>query len=391
VSLIILAAAGIGGYLMFGRQPAATVQVERGTVVKAFYATGVVRPDTAYTLKARVAGTLSDFYVRENDHVTPGQLVAQVSSPQLQYEVDKAQAALREAQAQAADDAPRRTELQARLQEAQQQMTISAAEVKRLQGLFDTGNTLVSQLDQAQRVQVQWTNTAAALESQLGSWKIDAARQLAVAEADLKKAQANLADTRIASPVDGIVLQRYVEPHEVVALNEPIVMVARADDRLMQAAVDEEFITRTHIGQVVEMQLYAFSGTPLRGHVTEILPTADPVNKTYEVKVAFDDPPPGLRVGMTAELNFIEGSPRRDVLVVPSSAVLDGQVYRPSATGYEAVPVVVGVKTLEKYEIVSGLKAGDVIVADAKAAAEVKLPPPEQVVVPTRNGDRPAG
>ena len=208
-------------------------------------------------------------------------------------------------------------------------------------------------------------------------------------EANLKKAQADLADAQILSPIDGIVLERYVEPHEVVSVNEPIVLVARPDDRLMQAAVDEEYITRTHVGQQVEMQLYAYPNHPLRGHVTEIYPTADPVNKTYEVKAAFDNPPPGLRVGMTAELNFIEGTPKSG-LVVPSSAVLEGKVYRPTATGYEAVPVQVGVRTLEAFEITGGLAEGDEIVADAKEVAPVKLPKTEEPVVPTRVGDKDA-
>ena len=138
-------------------------------------------------------------------------------------------------------------------------------------------------------------------------------------------------------------------------------------------------------------------GTPLilQGRVIEILPSANAANKTYEVQVKFIDPPEGLRVGMTGELNFIEReSGLKQALIVPSSAVLDKKVYRtkntqnPLGGGFEAVPVKIGVRTLDKVEILEGVKEGDVVVQDAKMVAPVKLPPQQQPVVPTRTGDK---
>jgi multidrug efflux pump subunit AcrA (membrane-fusion protein) len=132
--------------------------------------------------------------------------------------------------------------------------------------------------------------------------------------------------------------------------------------------------------------LYAFADRVLQGKVFEILPTADPANKTYEVKVQFVDPPAKLRVGMTAELNFIENV-RENALLIPTSAILDDQVYVPRDGKYQPVDVKVGVRSLEKVEILGGLKEGDSIVADVKQVAPVKLPPVQAPVVPTRKGD----
>ncbi len=178
----------------------------------------------------------------------------------------------------------------------------------------------------------------------------------------------------IRSPIDGVVLERYVEEKEVVALNQKLLLVANPKDVLMKAAVDEEDVARTEIGKTVQMQLYAFADQVMEGRVIEILPTADPANKTYEVKVQFVDPPAKLRVGMTAELNFIEDV-RTGTLVIPTSAVQDDKVYMLRNGQYEPVDVKVGIRSLEKVEILSGLQEGDSIVADTKQVAPVKLPP----------------
>jgi len=96
-----------------------------------------------------------------------------------------------------------------------------------------------------------------------------------------------------------------------------------------------------------------------------------------------------LLVGMTAELNFLVGQTHQG-LVVPSTAIMENTAWRVVSPGkYQPVPVTLGVRTLEKYEITSGLSAGDQIVADAKQVAPIKLPEPIKPIVPTRKGDKP--
>jgi multidrug efflux pump subunit AcrA (membrane-fusion protein) len=404
VALLLVLAAGAGVYFYLQRRNnVATVAVTRGTVVRAFYATGVVRPDFEYLIKSKAQGALVGFDKREGSHVSKGERIARVDDKALKFEVERLTAEVAEARKQAAEDSPQRTEVVARLNEAKQQEALARENLERTQQSFDRRAANFTDLDAARRTQVQWVNTIAALESQLGTWRIASQRALEVAEANLRKAQANLAEADVISPIDGILLERYVENQEVVGINQKLVLIAAPDDMLMKAAVDEEDVTRTRIGQKVEMQLYAFQnrddgGKPriFQGKVTEILPSANLTNKTYEVKVAFTERPALLRVGMTGELNFIEEeSGLREALILPTSAVLDKKVYRERTGGigksFEAVPVEIGVRTLDKVEIRSGLSEGDRVVLDAKQVAPVKLPPQKQPVVPTRTGDEVAG
>lgn len=419
--LILLLGAAAGGvlyYFYFRTTPVATVTVIRGNVVRAFYATGVVRPDFEYLIKSKTQGALTELNVREGQLVKTGQVLARVDDKQLRFAVEKAQAEFNEAQAQVGDLAPQQLELQSKLKEARDQLAISTAELTRVLDTFNKGVGTVTDVDATRRGHVQWSQAVATLESQLGTWKIESQRRLDVAAANLRRAQADLADTEVRAPIAGIVLERYIEAGQVVGLNERLFLVADPADKLMKAKVDEEDIARTSIGQQVFMQLYAFNSQdpdnptkPFEGRVREILPTADPVNKTFEVKVAFLDPPPQLRVGMTAEINFIEGDAatppsaastattrptRRTALVVPATAVMDGKIYRVQAGKYVPIEVKVGVKSLEKYEVTGSgggeggdLKEGDTIVADAKQVAPIKLPAATKASVPTRIGDKP--
>lgn len=393
--LVLVLAGAAAAWLALRPRPVPTVTVERGPVIKAFYATGTVRPDREYVLKAKVAGKLTDLAVRENSPVQKGQLLARIDERQRAADVAKISAELREAQAQAAADAPQRLEVLARIKEAREQFAIADRILKRTESLIEKNAVNPTDLDAARRSHVQWSNTVAALESQLGNWKITSQRAVEVATANLKKAEADLADCDIRAPITGLVLERYIENDQIVGVNEKLFLVAAVDDKVMKAAVDEEDVRKVRDGQRVDMQLYAYNdlGTPekpyiLGGTVYEVLPSANPTNKTYEVKVRFESPPPTLKVGMTAELNF-EEQRKLDRLIVPVSAVLDSKVYKPRGGGkYEAVPVRTGVRSLERVEVVDGLIEGDIIVRDAKQVAPVKLPPAKAPVVPTRTGDR---
>jgi len=384
--VLLLGAAVTTGAWLWRPASIQTIKVQRGSVVKAFYATGTVRPNFEYVIKSKAQGNLVTLLVREGAVITKDQLLARIDDRQLRYEVERLEAELQETRAMAADNSPQRTELLAKLTEARSQYEIADRELERMQKAFDRAAAAMADLDTARRSHVQWANTIATLNSQLENWKIESANRVAVAQAKLSKAQADLADTEIHAPIDGVVLERYVEEKEVVALNQKLLLVANPRDLLMKAAVDEEDVARTEIGKTVQMQLYAFSDQVFQGRVFEILPTSDPANKTYEVKVQFVAPPARLRVGMTAELNFIEAV-RENTLIVPTAALQDDTVYRLHNGQYEPTPVQVGVRSLEKVEILSGLQEGDPIAADTKQVAPVKLPPVQAPIVPTRKGD----
>ena len=386
--LLVVAAAGVAAYFFINnKNKVPTFDVARGDVVEAFYATGIVRPDRAYTIKSKAQGALIQMPVREGQLVKKGDVLAQVDDKQLKFNVAKQEAEVKMAAAQAAEDSPQRLEVVARAAEARQQLDIATSMLQRTQSMVDKSIATTQELDESRKTQVQWSNTLTALESQLGTWRINSQKNLEVAQADLRRAQADLEDAVVRAPIDGLVLERYVELQEVVGINQQLFLLADPADKFMKAAVDEEYMTKVAQGQKVTMKLYALENE-LHGQVVRWLPSANVANKTYEVTIKFDEPTDKLLVGMTAELNFLVGQPHQG-LVVPSTAVMDGKAWRVLAPGkYEPVEVTLGVRTLDRYEVLSGLKEGDEIVMDAKQVAPIKLPEAVKPIVPTRKGDK---
>jgi membrane fusion protein (multidrug efflux system) len=156
-------------------------------------------------------------------------------------------------------------------------------------------------------------------------------QRLKVLEAKYKEAltqvetsQLRLAKTIVQSPVDGIVGYRKVEPGETVkgdAGNPPIMLIHDPRSSVIEAQVWESDIRRVAIGRPVEIWIDAFKtstlgrGTPFRGRVARINPTTYsevaglPPERFFTrrerkvpVKIALQDPDPGLRAGMLAEV-----------------------------------------------------------------------------------------
>ncbi len=173
ILLIIVLSMSAGGFIILRRGNVQTIKVERGTVVKAFYATGTVRPNFEYPIKSKGQGILVNLLVREGDRVYKDQIVARVDDRQLRFEVERLVAELKETQAMAAENSPQRTELLAKLEEAKAQFEISEREMARVQKSFDQSAAAISDLDAARRGHVQWANTIAGLNSQLENGRVN--------------------------------------------------------------------------------------------------------------------------------------------------------------------------------------------------------------------------
>jgi membrane fusion protein (multidrug efflux system) len=149
----------------------------------------------------------------------------------------------------------------------------------------------------------------------------------------------------------------------------------------MRAAVDEEDITSVQPGQQVHMSLYAFEGQILDGQVERIYDQADENRRTFEVDVRLSQPRSELHPGMTGELAFVLQS-RDQALVVPSQAVQNGAVYVVRRGRVERIEAEVGLRSIERTEIVSGLQRGERVIISplgsigaGRAVREIQIDP----------------
>ena len=147
---------------------------------------------------------------------------------------------------------------------------------------------------------------------------IDNARAaLAASEAALRLASAQLAQTRIRSPFDGVVVSRNLEEGEWAAPGTPVVTVEDTSRPWVGLDVPETAFGTLRLEQGASIRVIALPGRTFPARVTEIGAEGDfavdrdvkrgrPDIRTFLVRVAFDAPPAELRPGMTAEVRLLD-------------------------------------------------------------------------------------
>jgi HlyD family secretion protein len=371
------------------------VRVERGAIDAHFAARGRVEGATSQEIKlaARTFGRLLEVSVNDGDPVHKGQVVAVLENRDAKGRVEEARAGL--ARSQAALEKllngarpEERSAAKAEMDEAQAAAQNARQQFERVQKLFHEGG-IVSQaaLDQAER---DLKVTQARLESLKQRYQLIMApprtEDVAAARADVELARARVTqaedyydNTFIRSPVEGVVVKRFMNPGESISyesLYQPVITVTDTTHMTVRAEIDETDIGKIQVGQRAEIHCDAFPGRTFAGRVVRIsgglgkknIRTDNPLEKVdTDVLESFVEVKPGspLRVGLRVDLYFpLER--KENVLVIPRRAVemRDGvaKVRVKFAAGVSQVPVRVGIQDGLNIEIAEGLKEGDVVV-----------------------------
>ena len=368
VAIAALAAAGVA-VLHFVRPVVVVTEAVQGPVVQAFYSTGTIQPEREFPIKSNTAGILTEVKVDKGDHLTKGQPLAIVSDPSLVYAKDKAQAELDEKLKRAdPKSSPVLGEFEARINASQSMLEIAQREEQRLKDAQSTNAASPSAMDQAtSRFKEAW-EMVEGLKSQRDAKKLELDREVDVGRAALQTAQWYVDQQTLKSPIDGVVLDRPTSVGTRVAINDVLMRTAdvKPANLVMRAAVDEEDIAKVHVGQLVRMTLYAFPNQVFSGKATRIYDEADPERRTFEVDVRFDDPNDRFSPGMTGELAWIMDS-KDSAVVVPSQSLQNGNIYVVENDVLSQRTADVGLKSVERVEIKSGLKPGERVVVSAVA------------------------
>jgi membrane fusion protein, multidrug efflux system len=198
---------------------------------------------------------------------------------------------------------------------------------------------------------------------------IDARQKVAALEAQLQQVENQLAYTSLTADRDGVVTALEAESGQVVAAGQTIVKIAQLDELEVAVDIPEHRIADIELNQAINISLWADEGKRIAGRIREIAAAADPVSRTYRVKVrlyADQD----VRLGMTATVRI--PSQASNDLSVPLSAVFTPQnqpeqtkvwlVDEQTAT-VKAIPVKI-IETLPGERLaLSGLSAGQLIVS----------------------------
>jgi HlyD family secretion protein len=205
-----------------------------------------------------------------------------------------------------------------------------------------------------------------------------AENQIKLAEITVKQAQRRLDQAALLAPISGRISTLNVKAGELTAATAalPAATLVDASQFHIDITVDEIDIAKVKEGMDVVVTLDSLPGVEVNGKVTRISPTSKTVNGvvSYEVRVAVDAANADLRSGMTANASIVLDK-RDGVLLAPNWAVRrdrdTGKSYLTLQDGSNTreVEVSTGLRNDAFSEILSGVKAGDVVVAPRTTGA----------------------
>ncbi len=304
IAVVLALAAGVVLLRRGGQKPQKyrTAPVSRGDITMSVSATGAISAVTTVQVGSQVSGIIAKLYADFNSRVKKGQLLAELDPTPFEQAI------------------------------AQQKANVDKAKV-------DAANAKVAYLrqrklkDEGLASEADYDNAKAASDS--------AAAQVAQARASLGQAETNLKNSKIVSPIDGVVVNRAYDVGQTVAASfqAPTLFTIAQDLTKMQvqADVDESDIGRVKIGEPVHFSVDAFPEQVFQAKVSQIRLNAT-VNQnvvTYPVIVAVDNAEEKLRPSMTANIT-IDVATDHDVLRIPNAALRFKP--SPSETGKGGAP-----------------------------------------------------
>ena len=181
-----------------------------------------------------------------------------------------------------------------------------------------------------------------------------------------QKAQNNLNDATLTSPIDGQVVELNYKAGDIIVDNDdPVAVILNSETLFVEVNAEEADVSKLEVGQKAIAGFDALNDLELVGEISFISLTSKTSNNgivTYEVRVLINNPgEQQIREGMTASMDFV-AQEVRDVLVVPVSAIrnVEGSPSAQLVSG-EWVGVTTGFTDGKKVEVISGLSAGDII------------------------------
>jgi membrane fusion protein (multidrug efflux system) len=190
--------------------------------------------------------------------------------------------------------------------------------------------------------------------------------KLAVEQARVASAQATLGKLVLRAPFSGRIGLRSVAVGDVVSAGQDLVTLVRIDPMEIDFALPETALGEVHEGQRLTASVDAFPGEDFAGEVIAIDPVVDPNSRSAKLRARIDNPDGRLRPGQFAQLQLATGDTEATALLVPEQALMqDGEtryVFTVVDGKATRANVTTGVRTPGWIQVLTGLKAGDVVI-----------------------------
>lgn len=351
--------------------PVEVIEIEPSTLTVEASGTGRLDAHVSAVISTRIQGRIDRLEFDQGDSVRAGQVICRLDDADVQRQVEISQAGVEVAHAVI-------SRAEADLARANAALALAQREAQRMRDAAERNTVSASELDRV----VQQAAIAAADTARAEAALLEARRQLVVAERTLDLHRAQLAETVIVSPFDGIVARRDRDPGDVVVPGASIVLLIAPAELWVSAWVDETAIASLEVGQAARTVFRSEPDREYPGRVARVGLEVDPETREVLVDVALDALPPKWAVGQRAEV-YIATESRDDVIAVPGE-------YLTARAGQSGVFVLadgrarwrqceIGARARDRVQILGGVDVGDRVIRAIGDADTPSLRPGQRV------------
>ncbi len=292
--------------------PVEAAEVRKGPLTEQVTAVGSLRSDESVVISSEIAGRIEAIHFKEGTQVEKG-------APLITLDDSVYQAELHQAQAK--------------------------------QKLAEQSNQRVTEL---------FSRKFAS-----GSSKDESESNLAVSNAAIELAQAQIDKTRLIAPFAGIVGLRQVSVGEYITPGLSLVGLDAISPIKVDFKVPEKYLPTVHNGQLIEIKVDAFPGETFKGSVYAIDPRVDIEGRSIFIRARVPNEDQKLRPGQFARVMLIH-EVKPDALTVPEAAIVpkgeDQYVFKVVDGKAQLAKVSIGTRREGRVELVEGVAAGELVV-----------------------------
>jgi RND family efflux transporter MFP subunit len=322
--------------------PVPVAKVQREDLFKTLKVQAEFRPYTEVQLHAKVSGYLQQIGVDFGDRVKAGQVLATLEVPELQDELNNALATEQKANAD--------------------YKNAHLAYTRLLTAIAGHSNLIAQQeLDSAE------ARNSTALAA------------VAAAKAEREKYQTLAAYTKITAPFDGVITHRYADPGALIQSGTasatqtmPIVRLSDNYRLRLDFPISVDYVKDIQAGEPVEVHVDSLGGKTFTGKISRFTERVEETTRTMITEMDVDNPKLELVPGMYATVVLrLEERPR--ALAIPTEAIAAGRTTVSMVNANHEIEeraVKLGLETPTKYEVLSGVSEGDLVIIGSAPRAK---------------------
>lgn len=321
-------------------QTVQTDVISTGQIGEKISLTGSLRAKEQVDVSPKIAGRVVSILVDTGHPVTRGAMIAQIEDDEIRQQVERSKAAI--------------AVVEATIAQREAELGNARAELERKKQLVEAGVLSRIELDTLE------------MRHRVATSQLELARaQKRQSEAERRELDIRQSQTRIYSPITGLVAKRHAHPGAMINSGTPIVTVVSVSPMVIEAKASERDIARIKRGIPAPVTIDSMPGQRFTGRVMRISPLLDAQTRNGIVEIEIPNRDGALKGEMFARVELDLGGSRETTLLPRDALVYRGDqpgVYVIESEKAKFIALETGLTQEDKVELISGLKVGDTII-----------------------------